>query len=164
MDKIYNEKYFNRRNYILEHLTDYHLSSQEAIIILLIDFNNEFKQINTSESITKMSGIDLDTVNNAIVELCKKGYMEIITKRGVTNFSINPLFEKKQSNNSICPDDIFELFTSEFGRPLNQNETIKLGEWLRKYTFEQLVDALKNASIYKKYSFTYIEKILANNE
>jgi len=161
--EIYNEKYFNRRNYILEHINETKLSPKEALIILMIDFNNEFKINTTPDSISKACNIELKETNEIIYNLCQKGLIQLVMKNKHTSFNIDAIFDHNKIN-LVASDDIFSLFSEEFKRPLNQKETILLGEWVRKYSFEELVNALKNASIYKKLNFSYIERILAHNE
>ena len=59
---------------------------------------------------------------------------------------------------------IFEVFESEFGRLLSQPELVMLNNWMKQYTEADILDALRNAMVYKKVSMNYINTILANKQ
>ena len=44
MKKWYQENYFSRRNWILENLSKLKLTGNQAMILLMIDYDNEFRQ------------------------------------------------------------------------------------------------------------------------
>lgn len=70
----------------------------------------------------------------------------------------NLLKENKQINNQELP--LFELFETEFKRPLSQVELQRLSDWSREYDQQLIVYSLREASINNAYSFNYIDKIL----
>ncbi len=65
---------------------------------------------------------------------------------------------------AIQSDDIFELFETEFKKPLSQSQMVRISEWLRIYDKDSIIDALREASINEKLSLSYIEKILAAHD
>ncbi|HAH93673.1 MAG TPA: hypothetical protein DCM01_07500 [Dielma fastidiosa] len=72
----------------------------------------------------------------------------------------NLLKENKQINNQELPPDLFEIFETEFKRPLSQFELQRLSDWSREYDQQLIVYSLREASINNAYSFNYIDKIL----
>lgn len=72
----------------------------------------------------------------------------------------NLLKEIKQINNQELPPDLFEIFETEFKRPLTQIELQRLSDWSREYDQQLIVYSLREASINNAYSFNYIDKIL----
>lgn len=71
----------------------------------------------------------------------------------------NLLKENKQINNQEKPT-LFELFETEFKRPLSQMELQRLSDWSREYDQQLIIYALREASISQAFSFNYIDKIL----
>ena len=61
-------------------------------------------------------------------------------------------------------DNVFGLFETEFKRPLSSSELIRLSDWINQYDEEQVVLALRSASIQKVFNFDYINRILENQQ
>ncbi len=63
----------------------------------------------------------------------------------------NSLFLKeiKQINNQELPPDLFEIFETEFKRPLSQYELQRLSDWYHEYDQQLITYALREASINK---------------
>lgn len=74
----------------------------------------------------------------------------------------NLLKENKQINNQELPPNLFELFETEFARPLSQREFQLLSDWSELYDEKLISYALREAVIYEKRSFDYIERILSD--
>ena len=43
MEKWWNERFINRRDWILDHLKDLSLTIEETMVVLMIDFMNEHR-------------------------------------------------------------------------------------------------------------------------
>ena len=56
---------------------------------------------------------------------------------------------------------LFDVFEREFARPLSQLELQRMSEWMGKYDQRLILYALREALLYDKRSFDYIERILA---
>ena len=160
--EIYREKYFNRRNWILENIQSLNLSAAESLIVLLIDFCNEFSQPIDLQALSRLSNLNKEEVDNAIVMLCSKGYLNIEQQDNVIRFNINAIFT--QHNISYAGRELFQTFEAEFARVLSRAELERLSEWMRLYSHDEIIDALREASINRKLSFSYIDKILAERE
>ena len=72
----------------------------------------------------------------------------------------NNLFEKENTKLESFNMPIIDLFEREFKRPLSAHEIDKLNDWLMKVDHAYLVHALREALIYQKLNFNYIDRIL----
>ena len=160
--EIYREKYFNRRNWILENLGALNLTASESLIVLLIDFCNEFSQPIDLQALSRLSNLNKDEVDNAIVMLCSKGYLAIEQHDSVVSFNIDAIFT--QHNISYAGKELYQTFEAEFGRIMSRGELERLSEWMRLYSHDEIIDALREASINRKLNFSYIDRILAERE
>ena len=156
--EIFKEKYFNRRNWILENLSALNLSASESLIVLLIDFCNEFSLPIDIMALSSLSNLRKEEVDEAIVRLRSRGYLEITAAENGICFNIDAIFSHHNIN--YAGKDIYNTFEAEFGRILNRGELERLSEWLRIYSREEIIDALREASINRKLNFSFIEKQL----
>lgn len=162
--KYYQERYFNRRNWILDNIQRLNLNTNEAVVILMIDFLNEFQQKIDLDSLSKKCNLSTKTIDETIASLNNKGFINISTKKGVY-FDIDNIFET--TNNMIEENNLFDKFETEFHRVLSRRETDLLAEWIRIYDYDKIIAALREAVINDKLYFKYIEAILgkkAENE
>ncbi|MGI6509292.1 MAG: DnaD domain-containing protein [Erysipelotrichaceae bacterium] len=157
--KIYQKRFFNRRNWILENISKLNLDSNEALLLLLIDYFNEYSEPSNINTLSKSSNLDKSVVDDTIASLISKGYLVLLTDSGQVIFNIDNIFEAK--NEIIENNDIFDIFETEFGRILSQKEASTISEWLRIYDYNAIVKALREALIYNKKSINYIDRILA---
>ena len=161
--KWYEQKYVNHRDWLLDNMELLNLSHTDLIVVLLIDFLNEHQIMITTELLsekTKLSTHDLDMVLGG---LCAKKYLDIRVKGSKVNFSLNGLFDTDIARETQVMDSpLFDVFETEFGRPLTQLEMQKINEWNRIYDKQMIIYALRSASAYQKLNFSYIDRILAN--
>ena len=155
---IYNKSYFNRRNWILENYKDLNLSVLEGLTILMIDFLDEQNESLSLAILSEKLNVSEKEVDTALSSLATKGYLKIEAKDNKIKFNINGIFQEKKEKVDLR--SIFDLFEEEFGRLLKQNELVELNEWIQKYKEEDIITALRQASIYNKKSFSYIGTIL----
>ncbi len=158
MKKWYEEHYVSRRDWILENLYKLQISAEQAIIILMIDYRNQYNAPITLDSLAEQTGRNKDDIDRIIAELNKAGYLKIATRNKKVVFDISNVFEEPQETK--LSGNLFEVFESEFGRVLSQLETTTIAEWLNVYSEEQVLDALREASIQKKLNMRYIDRIL----
>ncbi len=159
MEKWWNESFFNRRNWILENYQDLNLGANEGLILLTIDFMNEFSQDFTIQSLAEKLHLDVKTVDQSISLLATKGYLKIASDGKKIRFLIDGVFDRPKVSPTKL-SSIFEIFEEEMGRMLNQNELREINEWLEKYKEEDILYSLRQASIYGKKNFNYIRSIL----
>ncbi len=160
MKKWYQERYFQRRDWILENITRLEVSPLQALILLLIDYYQEARQVVTIENLALQTNTEVEQIDNAIDELCQKGYVVIMTKNRKVYFDISGIFEDKPKLE--VSKDLFETFETEFGRPLSQKEMMAVSQWQQKYSTKTVIKALREAVIQEKLNINYIDRILEN--
>lgn len=158
--KWWKERYINRRDWVLENLEELTLNSEEALTILLIDFLNEHN-LNIShgilaEKLKKSS----DEIDNLLSTLTAKGYLQIGYQDKKIVFSIDGVFASQQEKTLAFDASLFDVFESEFGRPLSQIELQRMSDWMQMYDQKLIQYALREAVMYDKKSFDYIDRIL----
>lgn len=163
MNNAINEIYFDKIRWILSHLKELDVSSNEIIVILsIVILKEQNSQVNI-ESITNLTPLSNKEVDDAITLLASKRYLEINICAGEVSFNIDQIFElKKEVNNDVV--DLFKIFEEEFSRMLTQNELTRLNDWIKEYKRDDIIEALRNASIMEKLHFDYINRILENSK
>ena len=156
----WNQRFVNRRDYILEKLETWNLNTQEIIMILLIDYFNDHMIPLTLEIMAEKMHLSINDVDILLQTLQEKGYVSMDIIQGRIMFLIDGMFvERPQSQLEYS---LFELYESEFGRPLTQQEMQRLSDMRQNYEEIMIVNALREASIHECVKFDYIEKILNN--
>lgn len=160
MKKWYQERYFARRDWLLDNLNRLEISPLQGLILLLIDYYQEGRQVVTMENLAIQCHCTLEEIDAAIDDLCKMDYMVISSKNRKVYFDISGVFEDKPKLE--VSRDLFEVFEREFGRPLSQKETMAVSQWQSRYDSKTVVKALREAVIQDKMSVNYIDRILEN--
>lgn len=161
MEKMWwKERYIQRRDWILEHLEELSLSSEETLMILLVDFMNEHN-VNIShgvlaEKLKKTS----DEIDNLLSVLSSKGFLQIGYQDKKIAFSIDGVFASQEEKSLAFDASLFDVFESEFGRPLSQIELQRMSDWMQMYEQKLIQYALREAVMFDKKSFDYIDRIL----
>lgn len=160
MKEWWNEHYINRRDYILDHFEDLSLSCDECMAVLLIDFMNQHN-IPVSHGILaskmKKDGGDIDDL---LSNLSKKGYLDITYHDKKIAFLIDGIFDAPQEKTVDFDQSMFDVYESEFARPLSQVEVQRMAEWMSQFDQKLILYALRESVLYDKRSFDYIERIL----
>lgn len=163
--KWYEQKYVNHRDWILDSLEYLGLTSEEMVMVLLIDFLNEHKEPITAEILVKRSGLQQEQVDHAISTLCAKNYLKIKASSRAVKFVLDGLFETDTARGErILDSSLFDLFESTFGRTFSQNEMMKISDWNKSYDKKTIILALREADTYGKLSLNYIDKVLQNGK
>lgn len=68
--------------------------------------------------------------------------------------------KENKLNELTTNEELFELFETEFKRPISQVELMRLSDWSREYDQQLIIYALREASINNAFSFNYIDRIL----
>lgn len=158
--KWYKEKFINRRNWMLDHLDELSVSAEETIVLLLIDFMNEFQISVSHQALAKKLKKSDDEIDDILSRLSAKGFLNLELRDGRINFEIDGIFEGQQDKPIAMDTSLFDQYETEFGRPLSQMEMQRLAEWTNTYHQKMIIYALREALTYDKKSFDYIERIL----
>lgn len=161
MNKFIDEIYFDNIRFVLSHLKQLDLSSDEIVVVLLILMLQEKNKLVDINQIVTYSQFDEKQVDDIITLLASKYYLEIKIVKGQVNFDLSKLFTLETANN-LDVSNLFKIFEEEFKRILTQNELVRLNEWLKLYSKELIIEALRRASIMNKLNFNYINRILEN--
>lgn len=156
----WKERYINRRDWILESLSELSLTSEESLTILLIDFMNEH-DLNISHGIlAEKLKKDSEEIDNILSVLSAKGYLQIGYQDRKIAFSIDGIFAAQQDKTMAFDASLFDIFETEFGRPLSQMELQRMSDWIQIYEQKLIQYALREAIMFDKKSFDYIDRIL----
>ena len=159
MSEWYKKHYFDKTAYILEELESINVNAEEAMVVLLIQFCNEHQlPVDTSQIAQKLK-VDIQHVDELMNGLSEKGYLKVGFNNRSVDFNLDGLFEHEEEALSF-DETLFDLFENEFRRPLTQPELQRLSDWIKEYDLKLIRYALREASINKKWSFDYINKIL----
>ena len=159
MKKWYLENYFSRRNWIMENISILKLTPTQVLLLLMIDYDNEFSIPITIETLAQQCNLKSSEVDNQAVKLCEKGYLTISSKRNKIQYDLTGLFEYQ---NNEQKKELFSIIEEEFGRPLSQKEAVQIAQWVEKYDEKKIMHGLKEAVKYNKKSVEYIDRILSN--
>lgn len=158
----WNKPYVNRRDWILENLGVLDLTSDQIVVLLMIDYLNVNNIAIDPKVLSDRTNIAMDKIDSILHNLVRQNILQIKAEKDRIEFDIGNLFEEGLRYEYV-DENIFEVFESELARPLSQMELERLNSWLREYTQEEIVSALRTAIVYQKVSFPYINSILANN-
>lgn len=159
MTKWFEQDYIDKRIWLLDHMGALKLNAEEALTaLLLVHFNDLDRPINL-ESLSKSSGLSTEKVDKAIAGLSRKGFLSIRINGVDVKYLIDGLFEEKTILTNDA--DLIDLYQKEFKRTLSSTEIDKLNDWLTRMDRTFLVYALREALMYNKVNFSYIDRILA---
>ncbi|MEG0076438.1 DnaD domain-containing protein [Anaerorhabdus sp.] len=159
--KWYKQTYVNHRDWILENLDVLGLSHQEAIVVLLIDFFNCNQIKITMDILSKKSAMPQDELDKTLSVLVAKKYLEIRATNKQVSFILDGLFDTEVAKTqNALNSSLFDLFETEFARPLSNAEMMKLSDWVKTMDSKLIIYALRESSMYQKVSMNYIQKIL----
>lgn len=159
--KWYEQNYVSRRDWIIDHLQVLGLSGEEFLLVMAVDFMNEHRMVITMDSLAAKTGLSAEETDKVISLLCAKRYLEIQASNKEVRFVLDGLFETETAKQQrVMDQSLFDLFESEFGRPLNPREMEKISEWNSTYNKKMIIQALREASAYQHLNTSYIDRIL----
>ena len=159
--KWYEQRYVSHRDWILDQLEVLGLSEKEVIIVLLIDFLNEHQQEISLDLLHRKTGWSTAEVDQVISVLCARKDMEIRASSQGVRVLLDGLFETDTARDQrILDTPLFDVFETEFGRPLTQKEMQKISDWNRTADRRMILYALREASGYQKKNIGYVESVL----
>lgn len=162
---LFRQPFFNRRNWILENLEQLDLTLEEAMVVLLIDYFNEFQKNVDIVSLSTKLHMDGNHIDAILSKLLGKGYLKVEAINRKMVYQLDGLYihtsDAKPCDSNVYRN-LFDLFETEFRRPLSQKESELLSEWIASYDLKLIEYALREAIIYEKVAFPYIDTILRN--
>lgn len=154
----WNKSYFDCRTYLLEQFETMKLNEKDLLLLLMLDLlNKESESIDIKMLAQKLKRNEKDVMEDLgrLVRECK---LEVKNTGRKVCYSLRPLFE--EDSISQIPQSLFDLFSDQFKRPLTATEMDRLCEWMKLYQQEFIVCALREAVVYNKMDFRYINTIL----
>lgn len=155
-----NSNYFNRRNFILGEFEKLNVSLEEGLVLLMIDYFNEFNNVVNYNNMSQKLGIEENEVERIFNNLIEKNLLEVKFENYKVVYSIENIFNDNKNKSEVKFTNLFDLFEMQFGRPLSNQELLLLREWISKYDKKLIEYALKESVVYEKVDFNYINAIL----
>lgn len=163
MKKWYKESYFDRKNWILENFDKLNLSSDETLLLLLIELFKTNKKSISYELLTKKLNKNEKEVDKIIASLVSKQYLKLSTNSKGLVFDIDGIFEFDPEKYEISENkDLYDTVSEVFNKPLSPSELQKMNDLLDQYGQNKFIQALRIAEAQKKLKMSYIEGILRN--
>ena len=165
MKKWYKESYFDRKNWILENFDKLNLTSNETLLILLIDLYKSSRRSISYELLTDKLKLNNKDIDKLIANLVNKHYLKLSTNSRGLVFDIEGLFDFDPEKYEISENkDLYDMVSDIFGKPLSLTELLKMNDLLDTYGNNKFVQALRIAEAQKKLKMSYIEGILRNEK
>ncbi len=159
--KWYEQRFVNRRDWVLENQEYLGLSEKEFMIVLMIDFMSEHRIPISVDALSQKTGMDAKETDETVSLLCAKKYLEIRASGKRVSFRLDGLFNADVAREAGVADrSVFDLFESELKRVLTQKDMEQISDWTRTYEKRMIVLALREASMYQKVTLPYIDAIL----
>lgn len=165
MKKWYQQTYFDKKIWILENFDKLNLTSEETLVVLLIDYasNNNIK-INNKYLASKLKK-ESNEIDVLISSLVSKGYLKIEVLNNEINFNIDSLFDEDLIKlEELENKNVYDIYSDLVGKPATSQEMMKLSDLINEYGDNKVIDAIRIAEAYRKYNLSYIESILKNEE
>ena len=159
---LWNESFFDRRTWILDHLESLQLDTKETVVLLLIDYCNQIHTMVNHEFISEKSKLSVDEIEEVFMALSDKGYLTIQMDGGNLIFNIEGVYQQENIKGESLSRTVFETFEYEFKRPLSHSEMQRIMEMVSTYDERRVICALNEAVVYEKVNLNYIERILMN--
>lgn len=161
MKKLYETSYFNKQNWILEYFDKLNLTTNEALVLLLIEFAHENGYKDSMDFISKKMNISLEELDSILMSLVERNYITLNTNG--YSFNINNVFEFDPSKYELVNNrTVYQIFEEFLNRPLNGEEVRKVSNLVTEYGEDVVIDGLRKAEAYNKHSLSYVETVLLN--
>ena len=165
MKKWYKESYFDRKNWILENFDKLNLTSDETILLLLVELCKINKKVISYEFLSTKLNKTSKEVDKVIASLVSKHYLKLSTNSKGLVFDIDGLFEFDPEKYEIKENkDLYDIVSQIFNKPLSSNELQKMSDLIDEYGQDKFISAIRIAEAQRKYKMSYIEGILRNDK
>ncbi len=148
------------------------LNEQEAMIIIHLyeqkKHTNNALSVSTIEKYVTLSTNELSQI---IVDLVKRGYIELKMENNQERFSLSPtinlLGEALGKNDDLDYKEEIKLLVADlektYNRPLNANELLIVQRWItEEYSIDLIKKAIEEANRLSRYNVRYVDSILTN--
>lgn len=156
--KWWQAAYLDQRAWLLEHNAQLNLSAEELLIILLI-VHHQSKPLSLN-FLADVSNIKVKQVDRILDGLVQRKRLRISVVEHQLVFDLDPIFTLESALVEADVEGVLRTFEQEFKRPLSSREVEKVQHWLTQLPAPYLMHALREAIVYQKLSFSYIDKIL----
>lgn len=158
-NKYWQEPYFDRIAWILENIEHIELTSIEALVVLQLEHMRIHNLPIDLDVLASRCKVEAEAIDLILDSLTRKGYLTLEVKHSEVCYALDGLYESPRLGGADA-DSVFRLYEQEFGRPLSSAELDKLVDWMDKTSADVCIHALREAVMYRKLSFSYIDKIL----
>ncbi len=154
----WKNNYVDRRIYLLENYKNYSFTPAEYLLIMEIELMNSTGTTITMRKLEDTLRMSERDINNILGKLVGEGwiYMELTSKNLV--IKLDAIYENKPKKE--VSQSLFDLFDAQFKRTFNSSEYEMLARWMQEYDEDMIRRALREAVVYNKLSFKYINTIL----
>ena len=165
MKKWYQESYFDRKNWLLENFDKLNLSSDETLLIMLVELCRANRKYVTYDYLMKKLSRNAKQIDSLVASLVNKHYLKISSNSKGLIFDFDEIFEFDPEKYEISDNkDLFDTVSEVFGKPLSPTELQKISELSEIYGEKRFIEALRLAEAKRTYKIAYIEGILRNEK
>ena len=165
MKKWYQESYFDRKNWLLENFDKLNLSSDETLLIMLVELCRTNRKYVTYDYLMKKLSRNAKQIDSLVASLVNKHYLKISSNSKGLIFDFDEIFEFDPEKYEISDNkDLFDTVSEVFGKPLSPTELQKISELSEIYGEKRFIEALRLAEAKRTYKIAYIEGILRNEK
>lgn len=165
MKKWYQESYFDRKNWLLENFDKLNLSSDETILIMLVELCRSNRKYVTYDYLMKKLGKSAKQIDSIVASLVNKHYLKISSNSKGLIFDFDEIYEFDPEKYEISDnEDLFDTVSEVFGKPLSPTELQKISELSQIYGEKKFIEALRLAEAKRTFKIAYIEGILRNEK
>ncbi len=163
MKKWYKESYFDSQNWILENFSKLNLSSDETLLLLLIDLYKKNRRQLSYEVLCDKLGYDVPRIDKIIASLVEKHYLQISTNSRGLVFDIDSIFEFDPEKYEISENgDIYDQISSIFNKMLSPTDMQKISDLVDEFGQLKFMEAVRVAEANRVLKMSYIEGVLRN--
>ena len=159
-NKYWQEPYFDRIAWILENIEQIELTTIEALVVLQLEHMRIHNLPIDLDVLARRCKVEAETIDLVLEALTHKGYLTLEVKHSEVCYALDGLYDSPGMG-STDADSVFRLYEQEFGRLLSSGELDKLVDWIGRTSADVCIHALREAVMYRKLSFNYIDKILS---
>ncbi len=156
----WNSDYINRTGWIFDHLSLLKVTSDEALLLLVISYLNDHHKSIGVETLMEYCHMDDLKVDDLIASLSDKGYLIVDTFNNQVRFRLDGLIEIPTGEAAFLKQPVIQEFEEEFGRTLSGAQMDKIIQLCGLFGERMVLRALDEASVYDKRSIEYVENVL----
>jgi DNA replication protein len=160
MNKFWDKRYLDRKIWILEENYRLDIKPIETLVLLNIEHFNMFNLPIDLNQLAYVCHSNQSEIDQALTLLIQKGYLKIEMGNDKVIYNTDSLYQQTHLKQDESTNNIVEIYENEFKRPLSASELDKLNYWLTQVEYAFLIHALREAVIYRKLNFNYIDRIL----